>query len=200
MRTFVQIDNTARFEIVVYDTFDQPVTGLVNGDFTKYLSKDGATSAVAVTVTEIANGRYSVTFTPNAVGVWSCVVLHATHNPRGWQEEFDVLNDFNTYQAKVLLFDDDSGASDRYVVVFYKNSQPITSGITSPTMQVIKVSDGTDLIASTALTQIASLGLYKHDQSANRISSGASYIAKIQATIDSSTRTWFQPVGRDSTA
>lgn len=64
---------------------------------------------------------------------------------------------------------------------------------------LIKASDGTDLIGATALTQIATTGLYKHDATTTaRIASGAAYLAKITATIDGATRTMFQPVGRDS--
>jgi hypothetical protein len=108
------------------------------------------------------------------------------------------LDNFSVYQAKVDVVDDDGGTNDRYVTAWYKNSQPITSGITSPTIQVIKASDGTDLVASTAMTQIGSTGLYRKDEGTNRLVDGAAYMAKVQATIDGATRTWYQPVGRDS--
>lgn len=109
----------------------------------------------------------------------------------------DVLD--NVYQAKIWLCDDDTGTTDRYEVVWHKNGQPVTSGITSPTIQVIKASDGTDLIASTAMTQIGATGLYKYDATgASRIVDGAAYIVKIQATIDGATRTWYQPLSRDT--
>lgn len=106
----------------------------------------------------------------------------------------------NTYQAKISLFDDNNASTDRYAVVFYKNGQPVTSGITVPTIQVIKVADGTDLVASTSLTEIGSTGLFRYDEAtaANRVLSGSAYVAKVTATIDSATRTWFSPVGRDS--
>lgn len=102
------------------------------------------------------------------------------------------------YQAKVHLLDDNTGTNDRYIVTWFKNGEPIVAGITSPTIQVIKASDGTDLIASTAMTQIATTGLYKKDEATNRVVNGAAYIAKVQAIIDSATRSWYQPVGRDS--
>lgn len=82
-----------RDEISVFDSSDAAVTGLVNGDFTKYLSKDGANDATAVTVTEIANGRYTVTFTPGSTGVWVLDVRHATHNKRGWRSVYDVTTE-----------------------------------------------------------------------------------------------------------
>jgi hypothetical protein len=104
----------------------------------------------------------------------------------------------DTYQARIDLYDDDTGAADRYEVSWYKNGEPITSGITSPTIQVIKSADGTNLVASTAMTEIGSLGLYKHVESSNRIVAGATYRAKVQATIGGATRTDFKDVGRDS--
>jgi hypothetical protein len=102
------------------------------------------------------------------------------------------------YQAKVWFFDDDTGTTDRYVAVWYKDGEPLTSGITSPTIQVYKVSDGSDLVASTSMTQIASTGTYRYTEATNRLVDGVAYIAKITASIASATRTWYQPVGRDN--
>ena len=76
--------------VVVYDTTDTPVTGLLDGAFTKYVSQNGVSKSNTVTVTEIANGRYSYTFTPTSIGYWHVLIIHATYNVRGWQDEFDV--------------------------------------------------------------------------------------------------------------
>jgi len=102
-----------------------------------------------------------------------------------------------TFQAKIGLIDDNTNAVDRYTVAWFRNGEPVTTGITSPTIQVIKATDGTDLIASTAMTQIATTGLYRYNESTSRVVSGAIYLARAQATIDGSTRTWYQWVGRD---
>lgn len=107
--------------------------------------------------------------------------------------------DVDTYQAKVWLFDDNVGAMDRYTVVWYKNGEPITTGITSPLIQVYKVADGTDLVAETAMTEIGSTGTYRYNEGTNRIADGVAYIALVKATINSIQRRWYQPVGRDST-
>jgi len=104
----------------------------------------------------------------------------------------------DVYQSKTVLIDDDTGSKDWYITVWFENGEPITSGITSPTIQVVKISDGSDLIASDDQTEIASLGLYKYEEGTDRVVNGAGYIAKTQATIGGATRTWFQPVGRDS--
>ena len=105
----------------------------------------------------------------------------------------------NVYEAKVWMVDDNGGTTDRWLVAFKKNGNALTAGITSPALQIIKASDGSDLLASTAMTQIASTGLYKYDATAGaRVTSGAGYVAKITATIDGATRTIYQHVGRDS--
>jgi hypothetical protein len=103
-----------------------------------------------------------------------------------------------TYQAKAWLFDDNGGTTDRYVVTWFKNAQPHFTSITSPTIQVIKVADASDLIASTAMTQIGTTGMFRFDEGTNRIVNGVAYVLKVTATIDAATRTWVQPIGRDS--
>ena len=105
----------------------------------------------------------------------------------------------DTYQCKVELIDDDGSGNDRYSVVFFKNGEPITSGITVPKITVIKDADGTDLIAEDDLTEVGALGHYRYTEGTDRVVSGAAYKAKITATIASATRSWFSPVGRDST-
>ena len=105
------------------------------------------------------------------------------------------------YGARIWMIDDNAAGTptDRYVVAYMKNGQPITTGITSPQIQVIKASDGTDLIAATTLTQIGATGLYRYDATSTaRVVDGAAYLVKITATIDAATRTMYQPVGRDS--
>ena len=80
------------------------VTGLVNGDFTKYVRRDGATVAVTVTVTEIANGEYDAAWTfPTTAGVYTLRITHATYNPAGWAASFDV----EAYSAKDILEGDE---------------------------------------------------------------------------------------------
>lgn len=61
-----------------------------SANFTKALYKDGASSAVTVTVTEVASGLYEVDFTPNATGRWVLIVSHATYRPAGWMDRIDV--------------------------------------------------------------------------------------------------------------
>ena len=104
----------------------------------------------------------------------------------------------DSYQAKLFLTDDDGGSADRYVAIWFRNAQPVTSGITLPTIQVFN-SSGADLVASTAMTQIGATGTYRYIATgAERITSGVGYIALIQATIGGAVRSWYQPVSRDT--
>lgn len=93
MRSVLKVSTTARVNFTVYDSSDAVVTGLVDGGFTKRLAKDGANDATTVTIAEIGNGRYTATFTPASTGNWYLLIFHATYNPRGWDETFDVTTD-----------------------------------------------------------------------------------------------------------
>lgn len=146
--------------------------------------------ADAITAAKVADGTIdAATFAAGAI--------NAAAIADGAIDDAAVAADMDGYAAKIWVVKEGTTA-DHYAVGFFKNGQPVTSGITSPTIQVIKASDASDLIASTALTQIGSLGLYKKDESTNKMAGGAIYFAKVEATIDSSTRTWFQQIGRDA--
>lgn len=105
----------------------------------------------------------------------------------------------DTYQAKIEVVDDNVGAADRYIISWFKNGEPISAGVTLATIQVVKSSDGTDLIASSAMTIVAGTSNYYYSATgAERLVSGESYVAVLTATIDSAVRSWRQPVGIDS--
>lgn len=104
----------------------------------------------------------------------------------------------DVYHADIDLRIDVTNTQDEYTVTWFKNGVRITSGITAPTIQVVKRADGTDLIASTAMTQIGSTGSYKYDETTNRTTAGEASLAIVAATIDSGGRTFARVVGRDS--
>lgn len=106
---------------------------------------------------------------------------------------------FDLYTADIQFCVDEAQTQDEYNVTWLKNGIRITSGITSPTIQIIKRSDGTNLIASTAMTQIGSTGSYKYDATgASRQTAGETYVVIAGATIDSGSRTFPKNLGRDS--
>lgn len=73
----------------VYDEDNEPVTGLVDGDFEKLMALNGVDSAVPVTIAEIGEGRYSYQFTATE-GYWFVLIRESEHAPRGFQDEYDV--------------------------------------------------------------------------------------------------------------
>lgn len=89
MARSAQSAGTTRGSFAVYDSSNVPVTGLVSGNFTKLLALDGVDNATTITVAEVGSGRYTYTFTTTA-GYWFVLIRHATHAPRGFQDEYDV--------------------------------------------------------------------------------------------------------------
>jgi len=83
-------------------------------------------------------------------------------------------------------------STDKYRGVrWIKNGTRLTSGVTSPTIQVIDTDDGTDLIAETAMTEAGSSELFKYDATGSEVTTaGAAYRAVFTATIDGATRTY----------
>lgn len=76
---------------VVYDSQNNPVTGLVKANFNFLFSNNGSIVNPVVTFGETGNGRYFFSFTPNALGEWAGLVTNAIYNPRGWFQEFYVV-------------------------------------------------------------------------------------------------------------
>ena len=114
-------------------------------------------------------------------------------------DTFGALVQEDVYTAKVLLLDDNAGTVDRYVVSWFKNGSVVLTGVTSPTIRVVKVSDGADLVPVTAMTEVGLLSRFRYDASAaERIAAGSAYLAIASATIGGAARSWDQPVGRDS--
>jgi hypothetical protein len=90
VRSIAKVSTLVYIYFEVYDSSDVAVTGLVTGDFTKLLAKNGVDDATAVTVTEIGSGRYYASFTPATTGTWHVTIRNSTYNKRGWHETFDV--------------------------------------------------------------------------------------------------------------
>lgn len=154
--------------------------GIVSGSFAASAINAASIASDAITAAKIATDA-----------------ITAAKIAAGAIDDDAVAADMDAYHAKVWVVKE-STTADHYAVVFFKNGQPVTTGITSQTIQVIKASDGTDLIASTGLTEVGALGIYKKDESTNKMVGGAIYFAKVQATIDGSARQWLQQIGRDS--
>lgn len=111
----------------------------------------------------------------------------------------DLITD--VYHADITLICDELNSQDEYIVIWFKNGIRQTGGITAPTIQVVKRVDGTDLIASTAMTQIGSTQAYKYTASGSeRQTAGEGCLVIVGATIAAGGRTFAKALGRDSAA
>jgi hypothetical protein len=78
-------------EFIVVDGSGNGVVGLTNTDFTKVLYNPTGTEVSATVipiVSELGNGLYRVSFTPNAVGNWAIKITEATYVPTGYVENY----------------------------------------------------------------------------------------------------------------
>jgi hypothetical protein len=74
---------------------------------------------------------------------------------------------------------------------WFKNDEPIDSGVTSPTIQVITGSTGADLIAETAMSEAGSSHLFRYTAVGGEVATtDASYAIRFTATIDGASRTF----------
>lgn len=171
-------------------------------DFNDGTFKTAGWTQKSVNVVDVGGGRYSVNggldLTAMTLATDKLLLEYNVSGAKSGVASEELLIRESTYQAKIGLIDDNVGLNDRYTVTFFKNSEPIIAGIATPKIQVIRLVDDVNLIASTALTLVTSLGSYIHDESTNRIENGKTYQVKATATIDGKLRTWFQQVGRDS--
>lgn len=88
---------------------------------------------------------------------------------------------------------------DEYTLVWFKNGLPVVAGISGATLQVVRRSDGSNLLGPTALTQIATTGAWKLDATGSaRQTPGDAVLAVATATIDGQSRTWHKVLGKDS--
>lgn len=103
------------------------------------------------------------------------------------------------YWANVQFERDENAGNDTYTVLFRKDENVVAAGsVSSPTIRVYKESDGSDLVASTSLTQVSGENAFSYTEGSNTISAGETYIVEVSATIDSSTRTDSKAISRDT--
>lgn len=172
---------------------------------------DSIANGAGDSATEATNrkGLYEFSVTESLVG------LHTVHVKLGsvvvavfYADMLDTTNTVtckdhavigdDVYHADIDVTFNDGEGEDEYFITWFKNGVPVTSGITSPTIQVIKF-NAVDLIAATTPTQIGTSGVYRHNEDTNRIVAGDSYTVVVTAVIESATRTFKENVGRDNT-
>ena len=96
MMEVIEKDVLTTDDFMVTDVNGNIVTGLVDGNFTKYLynpSDSEVWSTQGGSITELGNGAYKITFTPNAEGTWMLIVVHATYFAAGKVGNYQCLTD-----------------------------------------------------------------------------------------------------------
>ncbi len=154
-------------------------------------------------------GRYTASVTA-AIAGWHTARIKDATNITVARYVVDLADDTNihecrdspqaeddVYHADIVLTIDAANSRDEYTITWFRNDNRLTSGITSPTIQVVKRADGTNLIAPTALVQIGTTGSYKHDEPTSRTTKGEAVLAVVSATIDGETRTFSALLFRD---
>lgn len=105
----------------------------------------------------------------------------------------------DAYYADIKLTRDEVNDRDEYTVVWFKNGQPVTSGLSgTPTIRVYDRA-GSNLIATTNMTEVIT-GVWKYNEAANLVTIGDAVIAHVAATIDSVARTDRAVLTRDAEA
>jgi len=82
----IKKDTITYDEFIVMDESDNPVTGLLDGVFTRKLydpDKNEVSGTISVTISEIGDGLYRVSFTPNKLGNWVLIISNTTYFPWG---------------------------------------------------------------------------------------------------------------------
>lgn len=107
----------------------------------------------------------------------------------------------HVYFARVRMDRDTTNGFDEYVSRWYRNDTLLGSGeVSSPNINVIKVSDGSDLIPFTGMSYISvNTGNVKYIESVagRKITTGEPYIIRVSATLDGSVRVWEELLSRD---
>ncbi len=134
--------------------------------------------------------------------VVSANITHISGQPVNLQAVQTIPSGQFPYFCEVRIERDTSNLTDEYTGTWYRNALMVPSGeIITPTIQVIRRSNGTNLIGlagPSGMVHISpSLGAVKYDEKTNFITAGEPYIVLLSATIDGLNHSWPKIIGRD---
>lgn len=92
---FIKLDIINNDNFIVLDEDNNTITGLETSDFTFGLYNPSgveSSSTIPVTITELENGLYRVSFTPNVAGNWLLVVYHSVYFSYGKLNDYECVN------------------------------------------------------------------------------------------------------------
>lgn len=103
------------------------------------------------------------------------------------------------YQARIWMTDDNQAGIDRYLTRVWVDDEVVMSGLSNPTIQVVKPDD-TDLIAETPMSPgVGADGRLRHNATgAERILDGQLYEVIVRVTVNGAERMFAQQISRDS--
>jgi len=147
-------------DIVNYDNFEvldednNEITGLTSGDFTIKLYNPNGTevsSSIAVTITELENGLYRVSFTPNIIGNWLLVIYHTTYFSYGKANDYECVDAlFDDVQLILGLVQHNFKITD----AVYDSNHLLTSATIKIYPTASDVDNDTNMIASYSMTAV----------------------------------------------
>jgi len=199
------VPNTAEFNartllaaayFIVGDYTTPPTVGAIDAELTSSHGSGAWKTATSVAVSDktgfklAADGLALVT-------TWTVDVTGTVSGNAIAGDAMTLADSEDIYHANILYTINNVNSQDEFRVSWYKNGIPITSGITKPTIRVFSGATGSDLIATTTLTEAGSSGVY-YLNSTTRLPLGEGYEMVITSVIGGSTRTWQQLKSRDN--
>lgn len=165
--------------------------------YPNWVTDPDSTSTFALLTSSAVNAVTTIGDGAIAASSFSAGAIDAAAIAAGAIDDDAVAADMDSYSGKIWIIKQ-STTKDEYGVTFYKNGQPIETGITVPLIDYVKkLSDGTILINDASLTD-QSNGDYYYGETTNKLVAGNAYMARVTATIDGATRFFKQQIGRDS--
>ena len=213
----IRIDDTVQFGVVTH----HPVSGFTHiaDELPRAYIFEDANDAPILQVEMVLrtnlpqSGMYRGSFVANAANgfettkyyeVWTSGLVGGV---QGWdmRKDFvvdDTVDTTDIYYADIKYVKDTLNAQDEYVVGWYKNVTPLSSGdIGNPLISVINTNTGATLINNASLAYINDdLAVLRYDETVgvNILPSGEPFTVVTSGIIDSAGRVWSKSVGIDS--
>ena len=106
MKNQAQLNDTVKSTFHVIDSLGNVISGLSQGDFTRYIYGPDDTDITATTtdgITEIGNGLYRHYFIPTVEGMYSTDISHASYRIFQTSRNFEVTQDRDWKQRTLGL-------------------------------------------------------------------------------------------------
>lgn len=158
-------------------------------------------SAVDANLTQINGEAFTFADAVSVSGVVDSNVVQVSG-------EYVSINDFKTdtssldadiYFAQIKHVQDTNNDTDEFVVHWFRNDQPVSSGeLTTPTLSIYNTATGASIVQNAGMYYSSpNVGTVRYD-SPIILASGEPYLVETSGTISSSVRTWRSIVGIDT--